>query len=244
MTATTSPVGAATMSPAMKEAHSYARYLYDCVSPWLQGPVLEMGVGFGTYTSLLLRHEPVVGLDIDEGFLAGVQERFPDCDQLTLVRADLNDPQQVSALAGHKIRSTFSSNVLEHIEDDLAVLSALHEIVLPGGTLCLIVPAHQSLFGYMDSQAGHFRRYTRRSLRDKLTWTGWQVVKTFYINSLGGLGWWVNNRLLSPKPLTSPAIDNQLKFYDRWVVPVSRVIDRVTFPFFGLSVVAIGKKAE
>ena len=43
------PTGAATMSPAMRGATRYARYLLGSVRPWLVPPVLEVGAGFGTY---------------------------------------------------------------------------------------------------------------------------------------------------------------------------------------------------
>src|SRR5262249_22588418 len=120
--------------------------------------------------------------------------------------------------------------------------AALLEAMEPGGHFCIVVPAHPRLFGYMDAQAGHFRRYTRSQLTETLSQSGWEVRKSFYINLLAGVGWWINQRLLPAKTLDAPRINNQLIFYDRFGVPVARLIDLVTWRFFGLSVVAIARK--
>lgn len=236
------PVGAATMSPGMREATRYARYLYDCVKPWLAAPVFEIGSGFGTYTPMLLEHGPVVGADIDADCLADLAERFGG-QGLSTVRLDLNDHAALRATRRFGFRSAFSTNVFEHIADDAGAFAALREAMEPGGHFCVIVPSHPRLYGYMDEQAGHFRRYTRSGLAATLAGAGWDVRKTFYINSLGGLGWWVNQKFLPPRPLDAPRVNNQLVFYDRFVVPVARLTDWVTSRFFGLSVVAIARKA-
>jgi hypothetical protein len=136
----------------------------------------------------------------------------------------------------------FSSNVLEHIEDEAGALATLREAVLPGARLCLIVPAHPRLYGYMDRQAGHYRRYTRRSLKRALEQAGWIVHSAFYINALGGLGWYLNQRLLPARPLDSVRINTQLVLYDRLLVPLARCTDFLTQHVFGLSVVAVAEK--
>lgn len=236
------PIGSATMSPAMASADRYARYLYDCVSPWLAAPVLEIGTGFGTYTGLLLNHGRVVTTDIDTACLEQARQRYSAADLVTST-VDLNDKTSIVRLASHGAQSIFCSNVLEHIDDDVAALQGMHEAIAPGGALCILVPAHPLLFGFMDRAAGHFRRYTRRTLEWALADAGWRVEKTFYVNALGGAGWWLNQRLLSPRPLDAPAINSQLAFYDRFVVPMARVVDPLFRQKFGLSVVAIARRA-
>lgn len=65
--------------------------------------------------------------------------------------------------------------VLEHIEDDRAVLARWHSWVEPGGALILSVPAHPAYWSLSDEVGGHVRRYTRDSLRDLLTETGFAI---------------------------------------------------------------------
>lgn len=237
------PIGSGTMTPAMANAERYARYLYDCVGPRLTAPILEIGTGFGTYTGLLLAHGRVITVDIDPECLDQVQRRHPDAD-LDTALVDLNDKPAIAELKSHGARSVFCSNVLEHIEDDVAALRGLREAIEPDGTLGIIVPAHPRLYGFMDRAAGHLRRYTRRTLEWALAAANWQVETSFYVNAIGGAGWWFNQRFVSPRPLDAPAINSQLAFYDRFVVPMARIVDPLFRGSFGLSVVAIARKAD
>jgi SAM-dependent methyltransferase len=238
MSMTPMPTGSAAMSPGMSSANRYAKYLYDCVKRWLEPPILEIGCGFGTYTQYLLQHGQVICADIDDDCLAQVQRRYAGRDVIT-AQLDLNDAEQVRTLGRYRFRSAFSTNVFEHIQNDEDALGTLRDAIAPGGILTLIVPSHPKLYGYMDDQAGHFRRYTRSSVTQTLTNAGWNVRRTFYINALGGLGWWFNHRFMKPKPIDSAAINNQLVLYDRLLVPVARLTDWMWRRFFGLSVVAI-----
>jgi SAM-dependent methyltransferase len=225
----------------MRDATRYARYLFDSVSRWLTPPILEVGAGFGTYTDLLLRRGQVIAADIDTDCLADLQARFAGRD-LRTVALDLNDHAAIRATGKLGFRSIFSTNVLEHIEDDAGALAALRAAAAPGATICLIVPAHPALYGYMDAQAGHFRRYTRRTLAAALRRAGWEVLKTFHLNALGGVGWWINQRLLPARRLDSPRVNAQLVLYDRALVPVARLTDVFFRAFFGLSVAAVGRR--
>jgi SAM-dependent methyltransferase len=229
------------MSPAMNTANRYARYLYDCVKRWLHPPILEIGSGFGTYTQYLLRHGQVICADIDPACLERAGRRYAGRDVLT-TQLDLNSAAQVRALGRYRFHSAFSTNVFEHVQNDGEALRALRTAIAPGGNLCLVVPAHPRLYGYMDEQAGHFRRYTRDSVARTLTVAGWRVQRTFYVNALGGLGWWFNHRVLRPKPIASSAVNNQLLIYDRLLVPVARLTDWMWRRVFGLSVVGIAEK--
>src|SRR5262245_38825262 len=168
------------MSPGMSTAKRYARYLFDCVKRYLRPPILEIGAGYGTYTPLLLKRGRVIAVDVDGDCLRDLRARYPSEDLETGL-LDLNDQGAVRACRRFQFQSAFSSNVFEHIADDEGALRALGEAIVPGGYLGLIVPAHPRLYGYMDSQAGHFRRYTRRSLSQSLREAHWQVRKTFYI---------------------------------------------------------------
>lgn len=56
-------------------------------------------------------------------------------------------------------------DVLEHIEDEAGALRQVHNLLRIGGRLFLTVPAYRFLHSADDVAAGHFRRYTLRSLR-------------------------------------------------------------------------------
>jgi len=67
--------------------------------------------------------------------------------------------------------------VLEHIEDDLAVLRDWASKVRPGGRVLISVPAHQRKFGVSDAMVGHVRRYERKQMRALLEDAGFEDVR-------------------------------------------------------------------
>jgi SAM-dependent methyltransferase len=77
-----------------------------------------------------------------------------------------------------------SLDVIEHIEDDVAVLRELLRVAKPGGTLLVTVPAYPALWGSHDVVNHHKRRYTRPMLLTAATTSGWEPVRTTFFNSL------------------------------------------------------------
>ncbi len=87
-------------------------------------------------------------------------------------------------------KQTFSSRydvivaleVLEHVKDDIALLSVLKNHLKKNGFLILSVPAHKDKWGANDVWAGHYRRYEKDELQKKLELSG---LKTDHIWSYG-----------------------------------------------------------
>jgi SAM-dependent methyltransferase len=77
--------------------------------------------------------------------------------------ADLHQPWQQPA---GSVAAVVMLDVLEHMADPVRVLQNAAQVLRPDGVLILTVPAYQWLFGRWDEILGHYRRYTRRGLRD------------------------------------------------------------------------------
>lgn len=71
-------------------------------------------------------------------------------------------------------------DVLEHIEDDAACLDEIYRVLKPGGKVLISVPALPSLYSDFDREVGHYRRYTARVLKRKLSTAGFQVDYSHY----------------------------------------------------------------
>jgi SAM-dependent methyltransferase len=71
-------------------------------------------------------------------------------------------------------------DVLEHIEDDAALLDDLREHLKPGGHLFATVPAHGWLWSNNDRFSGHFRRYSAGGITKLLRACGFQVQYVSY----------------------------------------------------------------
>jgi SAM-dependent methyltransferase len=230
--------GADTYSSAMADAKNYMAWIISAFGPYLSSPVLEIGVGHGSYASVLSRRGAYTGVDIDATSVAEALERFPGVE---FAVADITSPEFAKTLADRKFRSIVCLNVLEHIPDHEQALTNLAEALTPGGHLLVIVPALPALYNDLDRLAGHHRRYRRREFRDLMMKAGLEPVKTNYFNSIGGLGWWAN-RLLQHGSLNDTAVNSQITLFDRWLVPLSQGLDPVTRAFFGQSVLAVGRR--
>ena len=75
-------------------------------------------------------------------------------------------------------------DVIEHIDDDAAALTAVRGLLRPGGVLLLTVPAIPWLWSDHDVSVHHRRRYVRGGLRSLLERTGFEVELISYHTSL------------------------------------------------------------
>ena len=66
-------------------------------------------------------------------------------------------------------------DVVEHIETDQAYLESLRPYLKPGGRLYVTVPAYPWLWSSNDVLGGHYRRYTRSSIRNVIESAGYRV---------------------------------------------------------------------
>jgi SAM-dependent methyltransferase len=71
-------------------------------------------------------------------------------------------------------------DVIEHVSDDAEVLAWAYSRLKPGGRLYLTVPAYGWLWSIEDVDAGHYRRYTREALSEKLRENGFEVSFASY----------------------------------------------------------------
>jgi SAM-dependent methyltransferase len=71
-------------------------------------------------------------------------------------------------------------DVLEHIEDDAGALREIHATLGRGGRIYLTVPAYPALYSAEDRVAGHFRRYTGRSLARAVAASGFRIEFSTY----------------------------------------------------------------
>lgn len=236
------PTGALTMSPAMHQMTAYPRYLLSRVSPVLGKRVWEIGVGHGQYTAELRRQmREVLGTDIDRDCIEALGRRFANDHHVQTGWIDLRDRDSIYAHREFNADSVVCLNVLEHVQEDVAALRWMREACPPGAGLGLVVPAHRWLYGKMDEEAGHYRRYSRSMLADVLKQAGWTAEKIAYINLTGAAGWWFHSRLRRQAGLADASVNAQMLKADRWLPRFARVTDPLFGSVAGLSVLALAR---
>lgn len=231
----TGKTGAATYSSAISDADNYTRWIIDLMLPYIGAAVLEVGLGHGGYREHLPRGIRYTGVDLDAEAVCAASAKHPgDCCFV----ADIADREFPTRVKDHSAApdTVICANVLEHVEDDEAAVTNMLNVLEPGGRLLLYVPAHGQLFGTMDRLAGHHRRYSKKDLPRI---AGAHTVTTWsYVNPIGALGWWLN-RNVGYDSLDSAAINRQIRWFDRYVLPVSRNVTPLTRHLFGQSLFCV-----
>ena len=72
-------------------------------------------------------------------------------------------------------------DVVEHIEDDLGFLKSIKLKMRDGAHLFVTVPAYQLLWSNEDVDAGHYRRYTGKSMSKLMEKAGYKVIFSTYL---------------------------------------------------------------
>lgn len=236
--------GFSTMSSSMPDAVNYHGWLSSLVKNCANGSsLLEVGPGYGQYTiEWAQSFSRVVAADIDQECVEHLERELPEVESLV---ADLSHSEWVESVTRQGLfDNVVALNVLEHIEDDTSALRSMHAALNDGGRAILLVPAHQKLYGTMDSLAGHHRRYSKRDLSDKMSDAGFRVRTCRYLNPIGGVGWWVNAVLLKPQDLSGAGVNRQILFFDRWLVHLSKLVSPLMGCVFGQSLWCCGEKIE
>jgi len=222
----------------MTRATNYFEWQRKLVVRELGERVVEVGCGIGNFTGMLLDREAVVALDREPNCIARLRARFPNRPNLHPVVADANH-ESISGLARFAPDSCLLLNVLEHLADDVNVLRRLASILVPGGAIVILAPAWPALYGPIDRNLGHYRRYTRRSFCALARGAGLAVQKAHYINFTGFFGWWWNAKVL----LRTEQSERQIAVFDRFVVPISSRLEAVLPPPVGQSLFVVLKKS-
>lgn len=125
-------------------------------------------------------------------------------------------------------------DVLEHIEDDAEELRRSASHLNTGGHIIVLSPALNLLYSEFDRAIGHYRRYTKESLRRAFPKNLHERCMR-YLDSVGMLASMANRVLLRQ----SYPKKEQLIFWDRWIIPISRLLDPLMFYSAGRSILAI-----
>jgi SAM-dependent methyltransferase len=132
---------------------------------------LEVGCGTGFVLSGISRSFPRLKLYGSELFVEGLSHAALRLPQAHLMQMDA---RRIPYSEEFDLIGAF--DVLEHIEEDDAVLAAIQRALVPGGGVIVTVPQHPWLWSQSDDYACHVRRYRRGELEEKMARAGMKVV--------------------------------------------------------------------
>lgn len=218
-------------------------WMFESIRPFLKGRILEIGSGIGNISDCVVKNNLAITLsDYSDHYCSYLDKKFINQPlvkgifQIDLADSDFDEKYN---LLIQKFDTVFALNVIEHIKDDQLAIANCRKLLKPGGHLIILVPAYQSLYNGFDVELEHFRRYTKKTVSELLNSQQLNILQTWYFNMAGILGWFVSGTILRKRQLPS----EQLNLYNR-LVPIFRIMDRLTFNQLGLSVIIVGQKQE
>jgi SAM-dependent methyltransferase len=216
----------------MAAADNYHGWLFSLFAPLIRGSVLEVGCGVGTFSARILRS----GLASSFAAIDTSPAAIRHCRARIHAEDGVFNCLDLAAVPG-SYDLVVCMNVLEHVEDDRQFVKRLLELLRPGGSCFLVVPAHARLYSAFDRAAGHFRRYSKSALFALVSVQAGAerlLVTQRYFNAIGAVGYFLTYAVLRKSGL-DPA-PRRIAFFDRWVVPLARRIEPRWTPF-GLSLI-------
>jgi len=219
------------------EAWNWKTYYKTIIKDYLGNEVLEVGAGIGSTTKLLCseKQRRWVCLEPDPKLASKIQSlisnnQLPKCCE-----------SKIGTLASISHQETFDTiiyiDVLEHIKADQNEVELAASRLKHGGNLVVLAPAHQWLFTPFDEAIGHYRRYNKKMLTAIIP-KNLECIDLIYLDCIGLIAS-LGNRLILKSKIPSR---QQLMFWDKKMIPVSKIIDPLIKFYIGKSVLGIWQK--
>ncbi len=201
--------------------------------------ILDVGCGTGGFASKLLDKYNIIGVDTSEIALEYSRKRgikhLYNCYLNEFPNRDFN------------IKAITILDVIEHIEDDVAVVEQCYSILQSNGYIIATVPAYKWMWSHHDVIHHHYRRYKQRQFNELLTNAGFKIEYSTYFNTILFLPAFIKRlaeKIFGSKRNDSP-IDEVPEFLNTIFTKMfgleNNMLPNITFPF-GLSILTIAKK--
>tara|TARA_A100001234_G_scaffold191748_1_gene178568 strand:- start:130 stop:810 length:681 start_codon:yes stop_codon:yes gene_type:complete len=213
------------------KAHIWRKYIYYIIKKYINGNILEVGAGIGSFTKLYEnQHQNITLSESDKDFCDLLNDKFKNKNNIKITNQFIKEINQ-------KFETIIYLNVLEHIEDDIAEVKMAYEKLEKNGHLIILVPAHQKIYSKFDKAVGHFRRYEINFFKDKLSM--FNLIKLIQLDCCGYLLYHLNNLIFKKDVYPSKL---KIFIWDKIFTPMTIVLDFLLNYKFGKNILCIIKK--
>jgi SAM-dependent methyltransferase len=214
------------------------------------GDILDIGCGAGNMIHHLSRYGHVKGVEVDARPVAMAQARGYDVRQ--------GDATRGIPFPDASFDLVTALDVIEHVDEDEAILHEACRVLRPKGTLAISTPAFQWLWSYNDVLNGHKHRYTSHELRERVERAGLRIRRLtfgfFFVFPMSAPLILLRNRTGAKKDLSShhfqpDAYQVEMEPVSPWLNTVLRgvghveaaMVARVNLPI-GTSLMCVAEK--
>ncbi len=221
--------------------------------------VLDVGAGFGRHCfEVARRGATVVAIDYAQDEVEMTRNTFGamieagEVDAGTFGGALRADATRLP-FADNSFDHVITSEVLEHIQDDVAAIAEMVRVLKPGGILAATVPSWlPEKINWMISDAyhapiavgGHVRIYTSTELKAKLRAQGLHSLSSHHAHALHSPYWWLKCAVGVTRE-DSKAVNAYRRFLEWDIIKgprSTRLAERALSPVLGKSLVVYAHK--
>ena len=151
--------------------------------------IVNIGCGTGADLSYLSNSYRCIGIDSSKTAVSAAQKCAPNA---TVILGSNAEALPKRLKGEHRI--WLFLDVLEHIQEDRLFFSSYSQMMEPGETTVITVPANPKLWSSHDVSFGHYRRYTDQTLQ--LIWEKLQfkcLIFSYFNSRLYPLIWLIRN---------------------------------------------------
>jgi SAM-dependent methyltransferase len=233
---------------ALAELPNYHDWIVTEFGAALAGRVIEVGAGIGNFSRAYVEREQQINeavlVEPAKNLYPRLAERFAGYPHVTTLSGTLealvDSGSNDGVLAPNSFDAAVLVNVLEHVEDDRALLAILRNLLRDRGALLLFVPAMQIIYGSLDKAVGHHRRYEKGSLGKVVRDAGFRVQRLHYFDGPGIFPWFLMGRVLRTRDFSVRGA----RLYDEFAIPWVRAKERLLRPRRGKNLFCIARKGD
>ena len=212
-------------------AYNFRNYQFSLIKKYIKKNVAEIGPGSGVVLNKYIKQ--CKNIDLYE----------PDIKLFRNLKKKFKNKKIVLKNKTFKTYKKYDTiiilDVLEHISNDKNQIQKLINSLNKGGSLIINVPAFNLLYSKFDRDVGHFRRYNKTNIKNKIKVLKFLEYKMFYYDSVGFVLSLMSKIFYSKKYKNQ--FENKIKLWDMFI-PISKIIDFFIFYSFGKSLCIIIRK--
>lgn len=224
---------------AMMLADHYYKWITSVIKPYVGKRIVEVGAGVGSFSKFTngLGPQQLILIEPSKSMYKILRKNTENFTTPTqLYNGYLHT--YLKEIKAFKPDTFLYINVLEHVKDDDTEIREVANLLNNDGRLIIFVPALMSLYSEFDKSIDHYRRYTKKDLKNLCEKHGLEVEKLKYMDMPGIVPWWFSFVLMKRTKLVPLLV----KAYDSVCIPIIRLIETIVPVPLGKNVLIIAKK--
>ncbi len=215
-----------------ENATVWIKYVHYLNRKYYKNDFLEIGAGIGSFTdSYKKKIKNIFLTEIDKQNLNILKTKYQNDKNITVLENQIINISQ-------KFNTICHFNVLEHIKEDKEEIINCLNRINKEGYLVILVPAHNKLYGNLDKDVGHYRRY-EKSFFENLNLPNSEIVELKYMDCMGYFLYYMNKLIFKKETYPSGF---KIFIWDKIFTPLTILFDFIIGYKFGKNILCIIKK--